>query len=604
MEKKQKTPWIYSSAKKLLQPLRSKLPKVAEYCDDILSGKVLAGRAVRLAVDRFLSDLEIAHERGLRFDQDAAAFIIEFFTLLCLAEGEHDGQPFILEPFQQFILANVFGWMGADGFRRFRTAYVEIGKGNGKSPLLAGVALFGLVADGEAGAEIYSAATTKEQAKILFRDAENMVAKSPALRKRIQTHVNNLSVAATHSFFRPISSEHRGLDGKRPHIVCVDEVHEHPTAILIEKMRAGTKGRRQALIAEITNSGYDRLTICYQHHEYSLKVLEGIIVNDSWFPYVCMLDPCDKCRAEGKDQPNSKCKQCDNWTDERVWIKANPNLGVSIHLKYLREQVAEALGMPGKENIVRRLNFCAWTEQSVRWMPMDMWDACAGAPIDPENLELVLGQMVPAHLAGRRCYGGLDLASTNDLAPFDLIFPDDDNALLCFCWVPKEGIRIRSKRDRVPYELWARQGLIIPTEGNEIDYDIIRRDIKVLGEKYDIQEVGYDKWNATQLVAQLTTDGFEMLPISQKMDGMAGPTKEFLSKVRSRKLRHYGNPLLRFAASNVATTQDPDGRERPDKQKSSEKIDPMVAAIMADGRSSVHPDGGSVYDRRDMIVLG
>jgi phage terminase large subunit-like protein len=559
-----------------------------------------------LAVDRFLWDLTEGRLRknAIYFDIDAAAYVIEFYeTFLCFAEGEHDGQPFILQPWQQFILANIFGWMGADGFRRFRTAYIEIGKGNGKSPLLAGIGIFGMVADGEPGAEIYSAAVVKEQAKILFRDAENMVDKSPYLRSRIQKHVNNLSCKGTNSFFRPISSEKRALDGKRVHMALIDEVHEHPTRIVIQKMRAGTKGRRQALIAEITNSGYDRLTICYEHHEYSLKVLEGVIENDSWFGYVCMLDPCDGCRAEGKDQPNPKCDKCDKWTDERVWIKANPNLGVSIHLKYLREQVAEALGMPSQQNIVMRLNFCAWTEQSVRWMPMDLWDACAGPALDPPQLEEVLDQLVPKHLAGRRCYGGLDLASTSDLAPLVLIFPDDGNAILCFCWVPKDNIRIRSERDRVPYQLWADQGLLIPTAGNEIDYGVIRRDIKLLGEKYDIKEIGFDKWNATQLAAELTTDGFTMVPISQKMDGMAGPTKDVLTKVRSRRVRHFAQPVLRFAASNVATIQDPQGNERPDKEKSTEKIDPMVALIMANGRAMVNPEGGSVYDERGFIIL-
>ncbi|HEV7522153.1 MAG TPA: terminase TerL endonuclease subunit [Candidatus Angelobacter sp.] len=607
---KQRTPWNLSSAEKLLQPLRNKLPRVAEYCSDILSGRVLAGRGVRLAVDRFLWDLVEGRTRKepIYFDQNAAAYIIEFFeNFLCLAEGEHDGQPFILQPWQQFILANLFGWMGADGFRRFRTAYIEIGKGNGKSPLAGGVGMFGLVADDEPGAQVYSAATTKEQAAILFLDAVNMVDKSPHLRSRVEKHggkkVNNLSLKGTNSFFRPVSSEKRGLDGKRVHIALIDELHEHASGIVVRKMRAGTKGRRQALIFEITNSGYDRHTVCYEHHEYSLKVLEGIIENDSWFAYVCMLDPCDKCRAEGKDQPNAKCDECDKWTDEKVWIKANPNLGVSIHLKYLREQVAEALGMPSQQNICMRLNFCAWTEQSVRWMPMDLWDACSGPAIDVNNLESVLEQMVPKHLAGKRCYGGLDLASTSDLAPLSLIFPDDGNAILCFCWIPKDNIRIRSERDRVPYDLWAQQGLLIPTAGNEIDYDIIHRDIKLLGEKYDIKEIGFDRWNAIQLAAQLTTDGFEMVPVSQKMDGMAGPTKNTLSKVRSRKILHFGNPLLRFAASNVATTQDPDGNERPDKEKSTEKIDPMVALIMANGRAMVHPEGGSVYDERGFIIL-
>jgi phage terminase large subunit-like protein len=593
----QRTPWqISCSAESLLQPLRNDLPKVVQYCEDIRSGNVLAGRAVRLAVDRFLSDLEVGRLRGIYFDLNAAVYVVDFFQeFLCLAEGEHDGKPFVLEPWQQFQLANLFGWIGKDGFRRFRTAYVEIGKGNGKSPIAGGIGIFGLVADGEAGAQIYSAATTKEQAKILFLDAVNMVDKSPFLRSRIDKQggksVNNLSLIGTNSFFRPVSSEHRALDGKRPHIVLVDELHEHPSAIVTDKMRKGTKGRRQPLIFEITNSGYDRKSVCYFHHEYSLKVLEGIIEDDSWFAYVCMLDPCAKCRAEGKDQPNDKCKECDDWRDERVWIKANPNLGVSIHLKYIRQQVAEAIGMPSNENITRRLNFCVWTESSVRWMPMQAWDACGVEPIDPEAL------------AGHRCYGGLDLASTTDLASFSLIFPDDGFAVLSFSWCPKENIALRSTRDRVPYELWAKQGFIKPTEGNEIDYAVIRRDIQDFGDKYDIKEIGYDKWNATQLVQELTNDGFEMVPISQRMEGMAPPTKDVLTRVKSGRIKHGGNPLLRWCASNVAVAQDPSGFERPDKSKSTEKIDPIVSVIIADARASLHPEGGSVYEQRGLLIL-
>lgn len=547
---------------------------------------------MRLAVDRFLSDLEIGHQRGLRFDIEAAAFTIEFFeSFLYLADGEFDGQPFVLQGWQQFIIANLFGWMGADGYRRFRTAYVEIGKGNGKSPLAGGIGLFGLMADGEAGAEIYSAAVTKEQATILFRDAEIMVDKSPHLRARITKNRNNLSVPKLNSFFRPISSEKRALDGKRVHIALIDELHEHPTHIVVQKMRAGTKGRRQALIFEITNSGYDRNSICFQHHDYSLKVLEDIIPNDSWFGYVCMLDACDKCRAEGRDQPNPKCKACDNWTDERVWIKANPNLGISIQLKYLREQVAEALGMPSQENIVRRLNFCAWTEQSVRWMPMDRWDLCGAEPFDEDSL------------IGERCYGGLDLATTSDLAPLVLFFPDQ-NKVLCKCWVPKENIATRSERDRVPYQLWADRDLITATEGDTIDYDVIRRDIKAFGEKYNILEIGYDRWNATQIVTQLTGDGFTMVPISQGMDGLCGGTKELLTRVKKRNIQHGGDPVMRWAASNVCVTQDDSGQhERPDKKKSTEKIDPIVALVMALSRAMVHGEGGSVYDERGLTVL-
>lgn len=416
-----KTRWKSSSAEALLLASHNKTPRIAQYCLDVLTGKIAVGRAVFKAIERHLADLEEGPKRGLQWDDAAAAYVIDFFEqFLCLSEGANAGRPFLLEPWQQFILGMLFGWKSADGFRRFRTAYVELGKGNGKSPLAAGIGLFGLIADGEAAAEIYSAAVVKDQAKILYRDAENMRDFSPALRAQVKKHVNNLSVLSTKSFFRPISSEKRGLDGKRPHITLVDEVHEHPDATVVDKMRAGTKGRRQAIIFEITNSGYDRQTVCYAHHEYSLKVLEAIIQNDSWFCYVAQLDPCEECRRNGHSQPN--CERCDSWTDERTWPKANPNLGVSIQPKYLREQVAEAVAMPTKENIVKRLNFCIWTQSETRAIGAEAWADCAGSllastdPVELRNRWLY-------EMRGLACYGGLDLSSKIDLSAEVLLFP-------------------------------------------------------------------------------------------------------------------------------------------------------------------------------------
>jgi phage terminase large subunit-like protein len=447
---------------------RSKKPPVhpvTQYAIDLLGGTILAGRLVRLACERHVGDLEHGKERGIVFNERAATRALEFFGFLNLAEGEHAGKPFRLESFEQFIVGSLFGWMGPDGYRRFRTAYVEIGKGNGKSPMAAGIGLFGLFADGEMGAEIYSAAVTRDQAKIAFSDAEKMVDASPALSRRVEKTVNNLAVLATNSFFRPVSSEARGLDGKRVHIALIDEIHEHPTAMVVDKMRAGTKGRRQALIFEITNSGYDRTSVCWAHHDYSAKVLEGIIEDDSWFAYICQLDPCEDCQSEGKTQSVDGCPTCDQWTDESVWIKANPCLDVSITRKYLREQVREATGMPSKQNIVKRLNFCTWTEQADRWIDMGIWD---------EGAHIVR----PNELLERFCFGGLDLSTTTDISAFVLAFPPHDDGelwkILCRFWIPKDNVGKRVQRDRVPYDQWIREGFIEATEGNVVDYDVLK----------------------------------------------------------------------------------------------------------------------------------
>lgn len=546
------------------------------YADAVVTGQVVAGRLVRLACERHLRDLDLGGLRGLTFDEDAAQRVVDFFErFLTLTEGEHDGRPFVLAPFQKFILGCLFGWKGDDGFRRFRTGYVEIGKGNGKSPLAAGIGLYGLVGDREAAAEIYSAAVTREQAKILFRDAENMVKASHYLSQRVDQRVNNLAVLSTSSFFRPVSSEKRGLDGKRVHMGLIDELHEHASSIAADKMRAGTKGRRQALIFEITNSGYDRLSVCWQHHDYSRQVLEGTIENDSWFAYVCQLD-------EG-----------DEWDDEAVWPKANPNLGVSISHKYLREQVAEAKGMPSKQNIVKRLNLCVWTEQAERWLDMAQWDAC-DEPVDREAL------------LGQPCYAALDLSSTTDLTAFVATFPDEGGGfdVLCQFFLPADGIAKRAERDHVPYEMWAKQGFLTLTPGSIVDYDIVRDAVVLFGAEYQTREIPFDAWNATQLATQLSNAGATVVAIPQGYSHLSEPSKKLEALLASKQLRHGNNPILRWMASQVAVEHGPNASIRPSKKHSTGRIDGIVALVMALSRAMVHGDAaGSVYEERGLLAL-
>jgi phage terminase large subunit-like protein len=563
------------------------------YAEEVVAGRSIAGRLVRLACERHLRDLTHGNRRGLVFDVDAAERVFGFFQTLRLTEGEYDGKPFVLQPFQQFILGSIFGWKMRDGSRRFRTAYIESGKGSGKSPLAAGIGLYGLTADGESGAEIYSAAVSRDQAKILFRDAENMVLTSPDLRAHVQRHVGNLSVPSTFSFFRPVSSEHRGLDGKRVHMALIDEVHVHPDALVVDKMRAGTKGRRQALILLITNSGTDRNSVCWHYHEMSRKVVSGEIENDSVFAYVCQLDPCAACLADGKTQPVDGCAACDDWRDERTWIKANPCLGVSITTRYLAEQVQEAVQMPSKENIVKRLNFCLWTEQSVRWMPMAAWDACPSGTPDER-------------LIGASCYAGLDLASRTDLCALVLFFPNVDGRAVVrpFFWAPREGAERRQEVDHVPYLDWYKQGLVELTDGNATDYDVIRAKIRELNDLYRIHELGFDPWNAQQLCTQLMDDGLTVVELRQNFANLSGPMKELESLVTTKALEHGGHPILRWMASNVSATMDKVGNIKPGKERYSEKIDGIVALIMAIARWSVHQGTGSVYENRDILTVG
>lgn len=532
---------------------------------------------VRLACQRHIDDIEDskhANKRGLFWDLDAALRAINFFPdVLVLPEI---GSPFHLEPSQQFIVGSLFGWKQADMSRRFRHAFVEEGKGNGKTPLAAGIGLYMMTADGEREAQCFAAATTREQAQILFQDAVKMVASSPVLHARIATSgklkVFNLADLASGSFFRPVSSEHRALDGKRVHFAALDEVHEHPNSLVVDKIRAGTKGRRQALIFEITNSGYDRHSVCWEHHQFSVGVLEGNTPNDQWFAYVCTLD-------EG-----------DDWHNPAVWAKVNPLLGVSIPAKYIEEQVAMADGIPGNENIVKRLNFCIWTEQSVRWMPMETWDACGELKVDPDELK------------GETCYGGLDLALTRDLSAFVLIFPPNVShsgpfgigdrpfwVVLAWFWLPADDLKARCDRDHAPYDVWARQGFLTLTPGNVTDHDFIETKILELSKQYEIAELAYDPSRAVQLVTHLQEAGLTMVEYAQHCTSMNAAVQLMEKLILEKKLAHGNNPVLRANCANAVTVANSNGNVKFDKGKATGRIDGMTALANAFGRARFAP---------------
>lgn len=511
----------------------------------------------------------------MKWDPAAADRAIRFFpSILRLAEGEFAGRPFELDGWQQFVVGSLFGWKGPDGFRRFRMAYIETAKGSGKSPLGAGVGLYMLTADHEARAECYAAATTKEQANILFQDAVAMRDASPELVKRVmksgKNKAFNLAHLASGSFFRPMSSDVRSKDGPRVHFAVVDELMEQPNGLIVDKMRAGTKARRQALILELTNSGYDRQSVCWQHHEYSEKILTKVLHNDAWFAFVCNLDDGDK------------------WTDERVWPKVNPSLGVTITLKYLREQVQEALGMPSKENIVKRLNFCIWTEQGRRWLPLALWDACRGKHSAQELRALV---------AGERCFGGIDLSLTTDLSAFVLVFPPTDRheewIALAWFWCPEDDIATRSKRDHVDYDVWEREGFLFKTPGNIVDHDFIEEQIRQLRSEFDIAEVGYDPALATQLVTHLKAEGLLLTTVAQKPMIMSPAVQTIEKLLLGKQLQHGGHKLLRWCFSNVAVRMDSNGNVKFDKEKSYERIDGMSAFATAMVRAI--PGASSMY---------
>lgn len=542
------------------------------YAKDVVAGKIVAGPLVRAACRRHLKDLIEGPKRGLKWSLPHVERIVGFFRdCLTLSDGEHDGKPFILTPFQVFIVGSLFGWLTSDGVRRFRNGYLEMGKGCGKSPLLAGIGLYMLMADGEAGAECYAAAVTRDQAKIIFRDAVRMVDGSPQLSKRItksgDREVFNLAYLQTGSYFRPVSSEGRGLDGKRVHFAAIDEVHEHPTDVVVNKMRAGTKGRRQAMIVEATNSGYDRNSICWHHHEYSRQILEGEKEDDGWFAFVCSLDEND-----------------DPLHDPSCWIKANPNIGVSITVKYLEEQVREAIGMPSKESLVLRLNFCVWVDAANPWIGQDLWRA------GEEDFPLEM-------LLGRECFGGLDLSGSNDLTAFVLAFPFEEGIvrILPFFWTPEVTLLDRERKDQAPYSQWVREGHLFTTPGRSVDYGFVAVEIDQLRAQYNLQSIAFDPYRIKYFERDLEAQGVAGVMLTPHGQGyyrsqesslwMPRSVDKLEEKVSKGLLRYRKNPLLTWNSASAVLMPDPKGNRIFSKRESTGRIDGIVAAAMAVGNA-------------------
>lgn len=532
---------------------------VTEYAEAVIRGGYVVGRLQRLACERHMRDLETGHLRGLRFDEDAADYAISYFPLLKLPDGVGAGSAFELLPWQKFIVGSIFGWIVvATGKRRFQYALIEVARANGKSPLAGGIGDFMLTADGEQGAQIYSAATTRDQAKIVFNDGVKMAEKSPDIWSLLTKTVNNLAFPQLNSFFRPLAADSSKMDGLRIHGALVDELHEHPNGEVMAKLRTGMKST-QPLLFMITTAGYDRLSVCYEEHDHGIKVLEGLIDNDAYFAFICTLD-------EG-----------DDWKDEKNWPKANPSLGHTVRLDTLRQECELAVQIPGQQNSFKRLRLNVWTEQDSRWLSLDLWDANAGGAEATAMKE---------SLRGRKAWGGLDLSSNRDLSAFSLAFPDNDGGVdvLTFPFLPEDGIEERSKSDRVPYEVWRDQEFVTATEGNSIDYDSIRKLINELADVYEIQEIGYDPWNAEQMAIKLIGDGFKMAKVHQGFSNLNAPCRELERLLLAEKLRHGNHPVLRWAASNVIVHHDPYDNIKPDKPNARSRIDPLAALLNAISR--------------------
>lgn len=436
------------------------------------------------------------------------------------------------------------------------------------STIAAGIALYLFYGDGEPGADVYAAATKNAQAKIVWGEAMRMVRASPRLARAIDIlggerpgQMANMNIVETASKFEPLGADRDTTDGLNVHGAVIDELHAHKGRGMWDILETATGARRQPMLLAITTAGYDRHSICWEVRDYSAKVLEGVLDDDTWFAFVAEV-------AEDAD-----------WTDEACWPHGNPNLGVSVKLDDLRALAAKAAATPAAQNAFRRLRLDQWTDQASRWMPTAAWDACRGE-VDMEALR------------GRECYAGLDLSSTKDLTALVLYFPPnyDDvlGRILAYFWVPEENVEKRSRDDRVPYKAWIAAGHIAATPGNVVDYDRIREFVKSVAVRYHVAEIAYDPWRATQLAVQLQEDGATCVEFRQGMASMAGPMAEAEKLILGKKIRHDGNPVLRWNVSNVAVKQDEAGNSKPDKARSRERVDGLVAMVMAVGRAMVH----------------
>lgn len=564
--------------KKKTRSTSSSVDQATQYAMDVDSGKEIAGPDIRNACKRHLNDLKTCQQRGLVWDIEAAQRAINFFSMvLKLNGGDYEGKPFVLLPWQCFIVGSLFGWKNEDGYRRFRMVYVESGKGSGKSPLAGGVGLYCLTADNEPRAEVYAAATKKDQAIILFRDAVAMVDQSPALSQRITKSGGagkewNLAFLQAGSFFRPISSDD-GQSGPRPHCALIDEIHEHKSNVAVEMMRAGTKGRRHALIFMITNSGHDKTSVCYDYHEYGRKVADGSIEDDSFFSFICSLDEGD-----------------DPFQDESCWKKANPSLGHTFTERYLREQVTQARGMPSKESLVRRLNFCQWVDADNPWMSSEVWSNCE------EDYDL-------DELEGEECYGGLDLSGTRDLTALALFFPKKKKLLVEF-WTPKDTLADRAKTDRVPYEVWVKNGYVNATPGKAVKYGFVAERIAQLALRFDIKAIAFDQYRIKYLEPELEEADVSvpMIPHGQgyykaQDSGLWMPhsIELFEEMLDDGTITIKTNPCLRWNASSAVTEADQKENRIFAKKRSTGRIDGVVASAMAIGAAE-----GDIADEGDI----
>ena len=550
------------------------------YAEQVVAGEILSCRWVQLACQRQLNDLARFKGKGspYRFnpklvDRDGRSFypadnLCAFIERLPHVKGPLAGESITLEPWQIFILSTVFGWVKGDGKRRFRRSYIEVPRGNAKSTLSSAVALYMLAADGEGGAEVYSLATTRDQARIVFGDAQTMARRSAGFRSRFAVNVgaHNMHVLASGSKFEALSAEGSTLDGLNIHFGCVDELHAHKTRTVYDVVETGTGKRDNSLLWVITTAGSNRAGICYEARTFVTKLLNGVFEDDTQFGIVYGLDDGD------------------DWTTENALVKANPNWGISVRPEILGPLQAKAMQLPSAVNNFKTKHLNEWVNADTAWMDMRAWDTCGDSSLDIEAF------------TGQPCWVGLDLASKTDIAALMLMFqhPEISDAYVVFgkYYLPEDTVQAAGNSQ---YPGWMRTGRLTVTPGNVIDFGWIEADLLDLVSRFAVQAVAFDPLQATQLSTRMLAEGLPMIEVRPTVLNFSEPMKTLEALVLQRKLVHDGDPVLTWMASNVVAHLDAKDNIYPRKERAENKIDGIVALIMALSRA-IKPG--------DSVVLG
>lgn len=546
------------------------------WAEKVLNGEIVVNNYIRMAVQKYFDDLKFQWERKIYFDEKEAQRVVSYFQKFKHSKGEFAGKRFLLEPWQEFYLSNVYGWFRKDKTRRFNTVYLDIGRKNGKTSLAAIQGLYGLFGDRENRAEVYAAATKEEQARICLNEAKAFVRTIPGWNKIFNIFTKAITVENVEgkyydSTFKPLGRDSETQDGLNPSTAIIDEYHAHKSSDLYNVIKSGMGSRKNPLSVIITTAGFNRESPCYHFRDNAIKVLQGVNEQDNLFSMIFTLD-------EG-----------DDWNNSDNWYKANPNLDKAVNMKYLQDQYISAVNMGGTDEVnfkTKHLNI--WTDAADTWIQNAVWMVNDSGPL-PD-------------FTGAETFGGLDLASVRDITALVMIFYKNDKVYIDpHFFVPES--KLTENSDFVDYIKWRDEGYLTVTPGNATDYNFIKHKIKEIATKYKIKAIAYDRWNASQLVIDLIDDGIKMEPFGQGYASMSLPTKEIEKMAHSGKLSHAGNPVLRWMCSNVAIVTDPAGNIKMDKSKSTSRIDGMVALAMALGIFFNKKGTDFIYNKREMRTV-